>query len=64
MPSTRSHSVRWRVASIATSLAVIVSTRAFWWPTSHVVSYDGATYSGPNTEVSMAALRQWRIPFL
>ncbi len=29
-----------------------------------MVSYDGATYSGPNTEVSMEAIREWRIPFL
>ena len=29
-----------------------------------MVSYDGATYSGPNTEVSLQAIREWRIPFL
>jgi len=54
----------WRFAYLAAAVAAILSTRAFWWPGNHVVSYDGATYSGPNTEVSMQAIREWRIPFL
>lgn len=54
----------WRFAQFAAAVAAILSTRAFWWPGNHVVSYDGATYSGPNTEVSLQAIREWRIPFL
>lgn len=54
----------WRFAHFAAAVATILSTRAFWWPGNYVVSYDGATYSGPNTEVSLQAIREWRIPFL
>jgi len=60
----RPFSVTWRLAYVVSIASAIFSTRAFWWPGNHVVSYDGATYSGPNTEVSLRAIRDWRIPFL
>lgn len=64
MQYQRPFSVTWRLAYLVASAAAILSTRAFWWPGNHVISYDGATYSGPNTEVSLRAIRDWRIPFL
>lgn len=39
-------------------------TRFYWMPGGVVTSYDGATYSMPNTEVTRSALRAGRVPLI
>ena len=53
---------RWPAPTVA--LVALVAAWPFWWPGRFVVSFDGATYSGPNTRVTAEALTSWRIPFI
>lgn len=53
---------RWPAPFVA--LVAVVSSWPHWWPGRVVVSFDGATYSGPNTKVTTDALLAGRIPFI
>jgi hypothetical protein len=53
---------RWPAPFVA--VIALVSSWPHWWPGRVVVSFDGATYSGPNTRVTAEALLAGRIPFL
>lgn len=46
------------------ALVGVWATRAFWMPGGVVTSYDGATYSMPNTEVTRSALSAGRVPLI
>lgn len=53
---------RWPTPVVA--LVALAAAWPHWWPGRAVVSFDGATYSGPNTRVTAEALTSWRIPFI
>jgi hypothetical protein len=57
-----------RLALFAPHLGVAVFgvwlTRSFWFPGRYMVGFDTYAYSGPNLEVSEAAIRNWHLPIL
>jgi hypothetical protein len=46
------------------ALVGVWATRSYWMPGGVVTSYDGATYSMPNTEVTRSALSAGRVPLI
>lgn len=54
----------WTVSYLVAFLAAMLAGRDIWWPGRYVVSYDGATYTGPYTTVTMDAVRDGRLPLL
>ena len=54
----------WTVSYMVAVLAAMLAGRDIWWPGRYVVSYDGATYTGPYTTVTMNAIRAGRLPLL
>ena len=54
----------WGVAYLVAVIAAMIAGRDLWWPGRYVVSYDGATYSGPYVGVTMDAIGDGRLPLL
>lgn len=62
---------RWRALSLQTFVptAVIVTvglwlTRTFWLPGRYVAGFDTFAYSGPNSEITTAAVRNGHLPLI
>ncbi|MGA1747480.1 MAG: YfhO family protein [Ilumatobacteraceae bacterium] len=55
---------RRRRCELVVAAVAVWAGRSFWMPGGVVTSYDGATYSMPNTEVTRAALAGGRVPVL